>query len=328
MIRNRSGPAAASGKVGQLPAAVLVVTGPTAAGKTELAAALARALDAEIVGADSRQVYRYMDSGTAKPSPTLRAEIPHHVVDIVDPDEEFDVARWRRLALEALRDIAARGRRAIVCGGTGLYVRSLTRGLFRGPAADAELRAALQAEERRSPGALYARLRSVDPVAAARIHPNDTVRVVRALEVHALTGRPISQWHSEHALAEHPFDALVLGVLVEADELARRIEERSHAIVDAGIVEELAALRVRYAPDLPAFDAIGYREAGACLEGRLALADLAGAIARATRAYAKRQLVWIRGQTASVAVTPAEPQAVIERARRFFDAVAKAQGIG
>jgi tRNA dimethylallyltransferase len=306
----------------------LVITGPTAAGKTDLAAALARALDAEIVGADSRQVYRFMDAGTAKPSRELRAEIPHHLVDVVDPDEPFDVARWRSLALQALRDIARAGRRAIVCGGTGLYVRSLTRGLFVGPAADAGLRAELEAEEASAPGALHVRLQRVDPAAAARIHANDKIRILRALEVHALTGRPISEWHREHALAERPFEVLQLRVDVARDELARRIEERSRAIVAAGIVEELAGLRTRYAPDLTAFDAIGYREAAACIEGRLAAAELADAIARATRAYAKRQVVWDRGQAETVAVAAADARGALERVRRFFDAVAKAQGIG
>jgi len=311
-----------------LPAGVIVISGPTAAGKTDLAAALARALDAEIVGADSRQVYRHMDAGTAKPSADLRAEIPHHLVDIVEPDAVFDVARWRALALEALRDIEARGRRAIVCGGTGLYVRSLTRGLFRGPAGDARLRARLENEEALAAGALHARLAAVDPESAERIHPNDKVRTIRALEVLELTGRPISAWHREHALAERPFATLVFGIAIDREELARRIEARSRAIVAAGIVQELAQLRLRFPPDLPAFDAIGYREAAACLEGVLPVEDLAPAIARSTRAYAKRQLVWDRGQSTAIPVGAADPRTAIEKAVRFLESVAKAHGIG
>jgi tRNA dimethylallyltransferase len=311
-----------------LPASVIVITGPTASGKTDLAAGIARALDAEIVGADSRQVYRYMEAGTAKPSAELRAEISHHLLDVVDPDEEFDVARWRTLALEALRDIASRGRRAIVCGGTGLYVRSLTRGLFEGPAADAALRDRLEREERNAPGTLHARLSAVDLAAAERIHPNDKFRTIRALEVLELTGRPISEWHREHALADRPFATLTFGVQIDRNELARRIEERSRAIVAAGIVEELAVLLRRYPPDLTAFGAIGYREAAACLEGTLARADLADAIARATRSYAKRQGVWDRGQSEPLPVAAGDVRGAVEKAGQFFESVAKAQGIG
>jgi tRNA dimethylallyltransferase len=309
-----------------LPAGVVVVIGPTAAGKTELAAAVAAALDGEIVGADSRQVYRWMDAGTAKPSRELRSAIPHHLIDVVDPDEGFDVAAWRSLALRALAEIHARGRHAIVCGGTGLYVRSLVRGLFRGPAADPGLRASFDAEQ--SSAALHDRLREVDPVAAARIHPNDRLRIVRALEVFTLTGRPISDWHREHALAERRFETLVLRVEVERAELARRIETRSRAIVEAGIVEELATLRERYGRHTTAFDAIGYREAGACLDEALAPKDLAPAIARATRAYAKRQLTWDRSQSDAVAIATGDVHAAVEQAAGFFEAVAKAPSIG
>jgi tRNA dimethylallyltransferase len=311
-----------------LPPAVIVITGPTASGKSDLAATLALALSAEIVGADSRQVYRYMDAGTAKPSAELRAHVRHHLIDVVDPDEEFDVARWRALALEALCGVESRGRPVIVCGGTGLYVRSLTRGLFQGPAANTALRERLDAEEMAAPGTLHARLSAADSAAAERIHPNDKLRIIRALEVLELTGRPISEWHREHGLAERPFETLILGVEIDRDELARRIEERSRSIVAAGIVEELAELRRRYPPALPAFDAIGYREAAACLEGSLPRAELVSAIARSTRAYAKRQLVWDRGQSDAIPVSAADAGAVIEKAARFLDSVAKAQGIG
>jgi tRNA dimethylallyltransferase len=247
---------------------------------------------------------------------------------VVDPGDDYDAATWRAGALAALRSIAARGRSAIVCGGTGLYVRSLVRGLFRGPSADASLRARLRAEERASPGTLRERLRAVDPAAAARIHANDEVRTVRALEVHALTGRPISAWHAEHALGERPFATLTLEVSVDREELARRIDERSRAIVEAGIVEELESLRGRYPHDAKAFDAIGYREAARCLDGALARAGLADAIGAATRAYAKRQRVWLRRQEGALAIAPDAHDAAVARAAAFLDGVANREGIG
>ena len=300
------------------PARIVVVCGPTASGKTDLALALAQRLDGEIVGADSRQVYRHMDVGTAKPSAEVRSLVRHHVVDVVDPDEPFDVADWRALALDALAEIGARGRAAIVCGGTGLYLRSLLHGLFAGPPADESLRASLEAEEERAPGTLHARLAVVDPASAARIHRNDTLRVVRALEVYEISGEPLSAWHQRHRLAERPFAALVLEVVRRADDLRMRIDARAVAMVEAGILAEVRLLGARYDLEAKAFSAIGYREARDCLRGRLSERDLAGAISRATRAYAKRQRVWLRGQMSTVAVDADDVEGALARARDFL----------
>lgn len=308
---------------------VLVVAGPTAVGKTELAAELAVALDAEVISADSRQVYRYMDVGTAKPPADLRRDVAHHLVDVVDPDEPFDAATWCDAALDALAAIRARGRRAIVCGGTGLYIRSLVRGLFSGPAADPALRERLEAEERAAPGSLHDRLASIDARAAARIHANDLLRIVRALEVFELTGTPLSDWHDAHRQAAPRFEVLTLEVGLPRPQLYRRIDERSRHMVDAGLVDELAALRARgYASDLKAFSAIGYREAGLCLDGALATSELGDEVARATRNYAKRQLVWLRGEGGAQPVASGDVTAARDAARAFFDLVAKRQGIG
>lgn len=302
-----------------LPSRVLVIAGPTASGKSGLAVDLAEALGAEIVGADSRQVYRYMDAGTAKPEARLRARVRHHLIDVVDPDADYDVAAWRSGALSALADIHARGRLAIVCGGTGLYLRSLERGLFAGPPADPALRRRLEQEEASSPGALHARLAQVDPSAAARIHANDRVRLVRALEVFEATGRPLSAWLSEHGLSERPFAALTLEVEVSREELRERIEARSKAMVDAGLVEELESLYARgYSPGTRAFQAIGYREAGLCLAGMLPRHRLAESIATATTQYAKRQRTWLRGQSDTVKVARGDVGAGLRLARKFF----------
>ncbi len=306
------------GRLVRLPARVLVVAGATAAGKSELAVAVAEAIGAEIVGADSRQLYRGLDIGTAKPTREQRARVPHHLVDVADPDEDWDVATWRSAAMAALADVAARGRPAIVCGGTGLYLRSLARGLFAGPPADPRLRERLESEERARSGALHERLARVDPASARRIHANDLVRVVRALEVHELTGRPLSAWLAEHGLAEKPFETLTVEVDVEPARLRERIAARSRAMVEEGIVEELEALRRRYPPSTRSFDAIGYRQAADVLEGRLARAALAEAISLATAQYAKRQRTWLRGQAATVKVAGGDVGRALVLAREFF----------
>lgn len=307
-----------SASVLRLPPCVLVVAGPTASGKSELAVELAEALGGEIVGADSRQVYREMDVGTAKPSASERARVPHHLIDIVDPDQPFDVAAWRRAALTAIADIHARGRRVVVCGGTGLYLRSLSRGLFAGPAADPALRARLQAAEEASPGVLHARLQEVDPASARRIHANDVLRTVRALEVHEGTGRPLSAWLAEHGLSEKPFETLTLVLDRDRGDLRERIVARSAAMVAGGIVEELAGLHEKYEPTPRAFDAIGYRQAAQCLAGSLARDNLAEAISVATSQYAKRQRTWLRGQAETTAVTPGDTQGALRLAGAFF----------
>jgi tRNA dimethylallyltransferase len=298
---------------------IIVIAGATAVGKTELATPLCEEIGGEVVSADSRQVYRRLEVGTAKPSAEIRARVAHHLIDIVDPDEDCDASIWRAHALTAIADIDARGKTAVVCGGTGLYIRSLTQGLFPGPAADQALRARFAEEEKRAPGALFARLAVVDPEAAKRIHANDMVRIVRALEVEELSGKPISVWQQEHALAESPFDVLTLEVSMPREDLYARIDQRSQEMVDGGLLEELAGLRGEgYAPGLTAFDAIGYREAGLCLDGELPRSELVASVAQATRNYAKRQLIWIRGQ---MDATPIENvAAALARAQEFLHA--------
>jgi tRNA dimethylallyltransferase len=298
---------------------VLVIAGPTASGKSELAVELAEALGGEIVGADSRQVYRHMDVGTAKPTAAQRARAEHHLIDVVDPDQDYNVAAWRSAAMTALAEIHSRDRVAIVCGGTGLYVRSLTRGLFAGPTADAKLRVRLEAEEAATPGTLHTRLAQLDPASARRIHSNDLLRTVRALEVQELTGRPLSTWLGEHGLSEKPFVALTLEVDVDRDALRERIAMRSRQMVEDGIVDELAALHARgYPTTARAFDAIGYRQAAQCLAGDLARDNLAEAISIATVQYAKRQRTWLRGQADTVKVTAGGTASALRLARGFF----------
>ncbi len=285
----------------QSPWRAIVVVGPTAVGKSELALELAEALNAEIVSADSRQVYRYLDIGTAKPSLVDRGRVPHHVLDVADPDEVFDAACYRRHARAAVRAISARGRTVVICGGTGLYVRALIRGLFRGPARAPAVRERLRAlEEEGGPGTLHRRLAANDPASAGRLHPRDLLRIVRALEVLELTGRPISAWQEEHRFAEGGLRVLVVGCARPRDELAQRIEARRDAMIAAGLLDEIRALWERgYAPDLAALQSVGYREMGAYLRGVCGWDAACEDFARATRRLAKRQLTWFRADAAT-----------------------------
>jgi tRNA dimethylallyltransferase len=274
---------------------IIAIVGPTGVGKTGLALELAEQLDAEIVNADSRQVYRYLDIGSAKPSAAERARVPHHVFDVVDPDASFDCARYRELALEAIAAIQARGRRVLVVGGTGLYIKALRYGLFPGPPRDAALRAHLSATEAAAPGTLHQRLQEIDPETAARLHPHDHVRLIRAIEVHHLTGRPISAWQQPHGFREATVAMTVIGLQLERARLRERVAARCRAMVEAGLLEEIRGLWARgYARDLPVLQAIGYREMGAVVAGEIGLEYGLAAMTRATCQLAKRQMTWFR----------------------------------
>jgi tRNA dimethylallyltransferase len=275
---------------------VVALVGPTGSGKTELSIDLATRWNAEIVNADSRQIYRRLDIGSAKPTAAQRARVPHHLLDVVEPDAPFDCARYRQLARDAIADITRRGRRVLIVGGTGLYMKVLLRGVFAGPSRDPALRARLENQEAAEPGSLHRQLSAVDPTSAARLHPHDHVRLIRALEVWELTGTPISAWQAAHAFAEAPFETLLLGLSLPRAELHARINARCAAMVRDGLIEEVQAL---YAsgldPDLPALRSLGYREIGEYVRGRCDLPTALARMAQTTRRFAKRQLTWFRG---------------------------------
>ncbi|MEI6702655.1 MAG: tRNA (adenosine(37)-N6)-dimethylallyltransferase MiaA [Deltaproteobacteria bacterium] len=273
---------------------ILVICGPTASGKSELALRLAHELDAEIINADSMQLYRGMDIGTAKPTPKQRAEVPHHLIDIVDPDRLFSAADFADVADDVIRDIRARGKRPIVVGGTGLYIRALLKGLVDSPSGAGEIRAALQKEaDKFGNEAMLEQLRSVDPELAAGLHPNNLVRIIRALEVHRLTGIPLSRRQQEHAFALRRYDSLQIGILVERSRLYRTIEERVDRMLAEGLLDEVKELLSSgFGPETKAMRAIGYKEAVAHLSGEITLEDAVTLIKRDTRRYAKRQLTW------------------------------------
>ena len=271
---------------------LLCVMGPTAAGKTALAIALAESLDGELVSVDSALVYRGLDVGSAKPS------YPHHLIDICDPAEIYSAARFAADARAAIDAIRARGRRPILVGGTMLYFRALLQGLAPLPAADAATRAAIEDEARRHGWPhVHALLAQVDPESAARIHPRHSQRLVRALEVYRLSGQPLSQLHRRggEAAPTEPTTAVAIAPL-ERSELHRRIALRLRQMLDAGFVDEVRALRSRGDLDrsLPAMRAVGYRQLWAYLEGECSLEEATRAALAATRQLAKRQFTWLR----------------------------------
>jgi len=287
---------------------IVCLVGPTASGKTALAIELAERIGAEIVSADSRQAYRRLDIGTAKPTVAERERVRHHCLDLVDPDEGFDAARFRRAAEAALADIHARGRRALVVGGTGLYVRALLRGLCPAPPAEPRLRATLTriAATEGTP-ALHRRLAALDPPTAARVHPRDAVRIVRALEVGLVSGRRLSEWQAGHRFAAGAYDPLVIGLAWPVAPLEERITARARAMVDAGFLDEVRALATSgLAAAAPGLQAVGYRELRACLEGRLDMRQALAATVRATHRFAKRQRTWFRREPGIVWRHPEE----------------------
>lgn len=304
-------------RAGSASPAILIM-GPTASGKSALALDLARALGGEIVSVDSAQVYRGMDVGTAKPTSGERAEVAHHLVDIVDPTEAYSAARFAADALAAIGAIRERGRVPIVVGGTMLYFKALTAGLSALPTADPDVRAALDARaERVGWPALHAELARVDPATAARLAPTDAQRIQRALEVHTLTGTPLSALQGQRLAAPAALGRTVALAIVppERATLHAAIARRFDAMLAAGLVDELRTLRARYAldPRLPAMRCVGYRQAWRHLDGAIDARQLREQGIAATRQLAKRQLTWLRATPAHRLASDAarDPRAVL-----------------
>jgi tRNA dimethylallyltransferase len=310
-------------------APVVVISGPTASGKTALAIELARRFGGEIVNADSMQVYRGMDIGTAKPSAAERRQVPHHLLDIALPNESYHAARFAEDAERAIRAIANRGSIPFLVGGTGLYLRAALLGLNAGVGRDAGFRQALEAEHAGAvaagdPGRLHRRLAEVDPSSAARLHPNDLVRVIRALEIHATTGRSATAVYGESALRPR-YDALFLALDPGRDALARRIDARCEAMIASGLLQEVRALRsAGYGPELASMRAIGYRHMQPVIDGQDTLANVLEALKRDTRQFARRQRTWLRSEADAIWVEPSEGDAIAARIEAFLAARAAA----
>jgi len=275
---------------------VVLVAGPTGVGKTAFAVELARALGSEIVNADSMQVYRYMDIGTAKPTPWERSIVPHHLIDIVDPDEPFDAGDYLARARPVIATLHEAGKVPIVVGGTGLYLKVLTRGICAGAPGDPDVRRRL-IEEERTLGlpALHERLRDVDPPLGARIHPNDRQRILRALEVFHHSGKPLSHWQRQHRFEDAPYRAFKIFLHRQREALYARINDRVDAMMAQGFLDEVRKLlAMGCGPGLKSMQSLGYRQLARHLRGEMSLEEAVNEIRRDTRRYAKRQLTWFR----------------------------------
>ena len=290
-----------------MPPRLVVIVGPTGAGKTRLALELASRIGGEVISCDSQQVYVGMDIGTGKVSQEDRARVPHHLLDVVAPDDDMTAARFVELADRAITDVAARGKPAIVCGGTGLYVRALLLGLFEGPPASPDVRAKL---EQSSEAELRAELERADPVAAAKIDRRDRKRTIRALEVFRLTGEPISahQARHDHRSSAPRYPVRLVGLAPAREALYAAIDNRVDAMLADGLEREVETLRTRgYCPPMRSQQAIGYAELHAVLDGSLARGRAIELVKRNSRHYARRQLSWYRpDQSIAWHASPAE----------------------
>jgi tRNA dimethylallyltransferase len=275
---------------------LVVILGPTAVGKSELAIELAQKFVLEIINADSMQIYRGMDIGSAKPSLKERSLVTHHLIDIKDPDEEFSAAQFKEEAKSRITSLAQENKLTLVVGGTGFYIRALAKGLFPAPSADLRLREELKEKEKtRGKWTLYRELEKVDPKAASTIHPNDTFRIIRALEIFYLTGTPISQQQKKHQFKDSHFKALKIGLMRDRSEIYHRIEQRVDNMIKGGLVDEVKQLLNRgYSPTIKPFQSLGYKQILGYLQGSLSMDEAVRLIKRNTKRYAKRQLTWFR----------------------------------
>lgn len=300
---------------------VVIITGPTASGKTELTIELASYFDGEIINADSMQVYRGMDIGTAKPTLEQRRKIPHHLIDVVDPDEEFNAAIYKEMALSLVYDISARGRSCFVVGGTGLYIKALVGGLFQVPPKDPEFRMSLKKEaEEKGAKVLYERLMKYDPEYALMIHPNDTIRIIRALEIYHLANKKPSRLIREHGFRQHSVNPLKIFLTLDRKQLYSRINRRCIRMVESGLIEETRRLLLRgYAPDLKPMQSIGYRHVVRYIEGRWSLKKALSAMQRDTRRYAKRQITWFKKEPDVIWISPTDKYLIKEKISQFLN---------
>lgn len=273
---------------------LIFLVGPTAIGKTEVSIELAKILNCEIISCDSMQVYRGMDIGTSKPSKNLLASVPHHLVNILETSEEFSVAQFREMAIKAMEEILAKDKIPLFAGGSGLYVKVLIDGIFKGPSSDRELRASLkQAADEFGVGVLYKRLEKLDPETAAKVHPNDLRRILRALEVYEKAKAPISELKKETRGLSGEYEIKIFGLDMDRKILYRRIDQRSDEMFSAGLVDESRRL-IGQNLSLTASQALGYKEVFGFLRGEFGLEETKRLVKRNTRRFAKRQLTWFR----------------------------------
>jgi tRNA dimethylallyltransferase len=295
---------------------LIIICGPTAVGKSALAVKLARVLNGEIISADSQQVYRGVDIGTGKLPSIERAGIPHHLMDVVDPDSAFDAGQFVRLADAAIADIQSRGKRVIIVGGTGLYLKALMYGLVKTVARDDAYRTQLNARmDAEGIASLYAELQKVDPKKAAELMPRDKARIIRALEVHHLTGQPMSDVQAGHGFAQERYPAVWIGLTRPRAELVDAIHTRVDQMLATGWIDEVRSLLQNYGRTIAPFSAVGYREIADFLEGNCDETTLREKIYIATRQYSKRQMTWFRSTPKIAWFSPTD----MEEIARYID---------
>ena len=303
---------------------VIAVLGPTGSGKSELALGVAGRFGGEVVNCDSLQVYRYFDLGTAKLPPEARRGVPHHLIDILDPDQVFTAGEYARLGRRVLEEISARGRLPVVAGGTGFYLRALFDGLFPGPQRNQALRERLAARERRKSGSLHRLLRRFDPQSSRRIHPRDLPKLTRALEVCLLTRRPVTELFQQGRAALGGFRILKIGLSPAREQLYEKLDRRTRQMFEAGLIEEVRGILSRgFAATVKPFESHGYRQAVQVLNGELKLDEAIFYAQRNTRRYAKRQMTWFRQEAgiewfSGFGSDPQVQQAVEQRVHEFL----------
>ncbi len=299
---------------------IIVICGPTAVGKTSEAIKVAKNYNGEIINADSRQIYRFMDIGTAKPSPSQMDEVPHHLIDLINPDQHFDASRFGHMARHIINDLATKNRLPFLVGGTGLYIKSALYGLFENHQVDLSVRQRLQRQaETHGKHFIYERLKRVDPETAERLHVNDIYRVIRALEVYETSGNPISKFHHRHHFAKRLYRSLKIGLYLGRETLYKRIDQRVDIMISEGLVEEVKSLvKQGYSQNLKAMKAIGYHHVTGYLNGQYTLEEAIELLKRDTRRYAKRQMTWFRKDPEIHWTKPGQTAELVELVHNFL----------
>jgi len=300
---------------------IIVLCGPTAVGKTSCAIRLSLAVQGEIVNADSMQIYRYMDIGTAKPTEIERQRVRHHLLDIADPDEPFDAAKYAAAAQQVIQTLNEKDIVPILTGGTGLYIKALVNGLFEMAPSDPQVRERLlSTAETIGVDRMYDRLREIDPEAASKLHPHDNHRIIRALEVYEITGKPISLHQKRHGFSDQPYQVLKIGLMTDRESLYRRIDSRVCAMMEEGFLDEVKKLlAMGYEAGLKSMQSIGYRHLTDYIQGRMDWEETIRTLKRDTRRYAKRQMTWFGRDGEVLWKTPDEAGDIIRMAEEFLN---------
>jgi tRNA dimethylallyltransferase len=300
---------------------VIIICGPTGIGKTAVGIELSRKFGGEIISADSMQIYRHMDIGTAKPTPEELAQIAHHMIDIVDPDEDYDAVQFSKQGRDRIAEIVNGNLIPFIVGGTGFYIKALLHGLFQSKPVDSQIRNRLKQEaEENGSVFLYERLGKIDPDTAGRLHPNDSYRIIRALETIESSGKPISKHHQNHGFADNPFIALKIGLQMDRPQLYDRIDKRVDMMIEAGFVDEVKKLlEMGYAADLKSMQSIGYRHVVEFLEEKSSWDECVRTLKRDTRRFAKRQFTWFGADRENYWYEPDQLNEIVRSVEGFLE---------